>query len=530
MGTITRRTAFCVLGAVLFAGGCGGPVAEGPAAPADLGETVGSMAEVFGLEVTEVEGYGLVGGLEGRGSGECPPRIRTYLKQYILSQLPEARADVEGLINSRDTAVVGIRGSIGAAASRNQRFDLKVEALTGTQTTSLEGGWLYGAELRSRSPFGSATKALGQAEGPVFIDTIGEARGDMTSGYILAGGRVLDDYPITLALRRPDYLAARRISNMLNTRFGEWTANAASATVIDLTVPAAYARQKQRFISIVMAMYVEQSPETIEARTNTFVSRLAGSDEKEASEISLEAIGAPALPRLAGLLSSSDEEVRLRAARCMLYIGSDRSLDTLRAIALEKGSPHRIAALEAITAAARRNDAASIARVLLRDENFEVKLAAYEELRKLDDISITREPVGGKFSLEQIAYGQRQEIYVSRSGRPRIVLFGAPISCRENIFVQSATGDITINAGAGQEYVSLVRKVPGQPKVAELRSTYELSDIIRTLCEEPVVEEGYTVRSGLNVSYATAIGLLKQLHDSGAVAGGFHAGGLPQIE
>jgi hypothetical protein len=488
------------------------------------------MAEVFGMDVSEVEGYGLVGGLQGTGSAECPPQIRSYLKQYILAQLSEATVNVEELINDRNTAVVGIRGTIPSAASKNQHFDLRVEALAGTQTASLEGGWLYRGELRASGPFGIATKALARAEGPVFIDTIDEPITDKKRGYVLAGGSVLDDYPVTLALRRPDYLAVRRISDMLNTRFGDWTASAVSPTIIELIVPASYRGQKQRFISIVMAMYLEQTPEIIEERANTFADKLAASDDKDTSEIALEAIGAPALPKLGTLLDSANEEVRLRAARCMLNIGSDQGLDVLRAIAMNERSPHRIAALEAVTVAARRNDAASIARVLLGDSNFEVRLSAYEQLRKLDDISIAREPIGGSFYLEQVTQGQQKEIYVSRRGRPRIVLFGAPISCRENIFVQSANGDITINAPAGQQYVSLVRKVPGRPKVAELRSSFRLDDIIRTLCQEAVVEEDYRARSGLNVSYAAAIQLLKQMCDSGAVAAGFRAGPLPEMD
>jgi hypothetical protein len=516
--------------AVLFAAGCGQQVSKEATPSVDLGSNVGSMAEVFGMEVTQVEGYGLVGGLQGTGSAECPPQIRSYLKRYILAQLTERASNIDELINSRDTAVVGIRGTIPGAAGKGQRFDLRVEAPAGTQTTSLEDGWLYRGELRATGPFGIATKALAHGEGPIFIDTIEQPAGDKKNGYVLAGGRVLDDYPITLALRRPDYMVSRRISDMLNTRFGVLTAASASPSIIDLTVPAAYAAQKERFISIVMAMYVEQTPETIEQRTNTFGDKLAASDDKDTSEIALEAIGAPALPKLGVLLKSSNEEVRLRAARCMLNIGSDQGLYTLRSIAMDKRSRHRIAALESVAAAARRSDAASIARVLLRDENFEVRLAAYKQLRKLDDISVTGEPIAGSFRLEQIAGGQEKEIYVSRIGEPRIVLFGAPITCRDNIFVQSDDGDITINAPAGQKYVSLVRKIPGRPKVAELRSSFELSDIIRTLCEEPLVEAGYTVRSGLNVPYSTAIGLLKQMCDSGAVAAQFRAGPLAEID
>ncbi|HUT29733.1 MAG TPA: flagellar basal body P-ring protein FlgI [Sedimentisphaerales bacterium] len=530
MGTGRRKTSFWVVMGVLFLTSCGGQAVRKTAAEAEVGRTIGSLAEIFGRESIAVDGYGLVGGLRGTGSSECPPNLREYLKQYILAQLAQGTVDVEKLISERTTAVVGIHGMMPPAAVKEQRFDLKVSALAETQTTSLEGGWLYRAELKASGPFGIATKALATAEGPIFLDTIGEAAPDKKAGYVLAGGRILDDYSMTLVLRKPDYLAARRISDMLNTRFGEWTANPASPDVVQLRVPAAYVEQKERFVSIVKAMYLGETPEFMEARAEAFVQRLAASDDKEGSEISLEAIGIASLKKLAALLSSSDEQVRLRAARCMLNIGSDEGLVTLRAIALDRGSSYRIAALEAITAAARRKDAVSVGRILLRDDDFEVRLAAYEQLRRMDDISITRELIGGNFYLEQIAQAQRREIYASRRGQPRIVLFGAPMSCRDNIFVQSASGDVTINAAAGQQYVSLVRKLPNRPKVVELRSSFELADIIRTLCEEPVVEEGYTVRSGLNVSYDTAIGLLRQLCDSGAVAAGFRAGALPEID
>lgn len=529
MGTIRRKTVYLVITGVLFVSGCGAPElttrTEGP----DLGDTVGSLTEVFGPELVRVEGYGLVGGLAGTGSSECPPEIRAYLTQYILAQVTEPTVDVDKLIGDENTAVVRIEGTMPLAAVKNQDFDLRVEALVGTQTSSLQGGWLYRAELHAAGALGIATKALAMAEGPVFIDPIGDSGNDKRTGYVLAGGRVLDAYPINLALVEPDYLVARRISDLLNTRFTDGTAKAVSAGVIELRVPAAYVEQKQRFIAIVKATNLSETGEALEKRTDAFVARLAASEDKDQSEIALEAIGRPALLKLASLLNSPDEQVRLRAARCMLSMGSDQGLAALRAIALDKSSALRIEALEAVTRAASRNDAGSIGRVLLRDEDFAVRLAAYGQLRKLDDISIAREVIGGNFFLEQIGQG-RKDIYVSMSGRPRIVLFGAPIKCRENIFIQSSDGDITINAPAGQEYVSLVRKVPNRPKVAELRSSFELSDIIRKLCEEPVIKDGYAVRVGLNVSYADAIGLLKQMCDSGAVAAGFHAGPLPEIE
>jgi len=518
-----------ILAICLFTAGCGEPVGKDAlVSEADLGPTIGSLAEVFSLEPIPVEGYGLVGGLNGTGSAECPPRLRTYLKQYILKQLPEYK-NVEILINSRNTAVVRLEGLMPAIASKNQSFDVRVAALPGTQTTSLEGGWLWGAELYEAGKFGMATRVLATAKGPVFIDTISTSGTDKKVGYVLAGGTVLDDYKVGLALRRPDYRTASLIRNRLNGRW-DGTAKAVHEGQIELKVPAKYRGQKQRFVSIVKATYLSETPEITRERIKTFVRKLAGSEDKYASEIALEAIGNESLSKLGALLKLSNEEVRLRAARCMLNLDSGSGLEALRKIAMDKGSAYRVEALEAITTGARRNDAAEVSRRLLRDEDFAIRLAAYEQLRKLDDISLTQRFIARNFYLEEIARTEYTAIFVSRSGQPRIVLFGAPISCRRNIFVESSDGNITINAPAGQKYVSIIRKHPKRPSViVQLKSSFELSDIIQTLCEEPI-KKAEEEHLGLGVSYADMIALLKQMCDKGAVKAEFRAGPLPKID
>jgi hypothetical protein len=520
---------------VFFISGCGGPARTGnepnkPAPTIEPDATIGSLAEVFSFEPIPIEGYGLVGGLNGTGSKECPAPIREYLKQYILHQLGDDKVNADELINSPDTAVVVVQGIMPTAVPKNQYFDVRVAALPGTQTTSLEGGWLYGTELKAAGGFGIAMKALATAKGPVYIDTLSSEETNKKVGYVLGGGRVLDEYEINIGLRRPDYRTASIISNKLNGHFGSGTARAVSPSQIELKVPAAYKKQKQRFVSIVKAMYLAETPEATGERISTFVKKLAILEDKYASETALEAIGNESINKVASLLNSSQEQVRLGAARCMLNLGSDKGLNTLREIASNKDSAYRIEALDAITTSASRNDAIAISRKLLRDNDFNIRLAAYESLRKLEDITVTQKLIAHNFYLEQITQAGHKWIYVSRSGQPRIVLFGTPIYCHDNIFIQSSDGSITINAPAGQKYVSIIRKHPKRPNViVQLKSSFELSDIIQTLCEEPLKKTKEEHR-GLNVSYAEAITLLKQMSDKGAVEAEFRAGPLPKID
>jgi hypothetical protein len=414
-------------------------------------------------------------------------------------------------------------------ASKNQYFDVRVTALPSTQTTSLDGGRLFTAELKMLGSFGVNTRILADAEGPVYIDKINDGRINKKAGYILAGGKVLDEYKVILSLQKPDFGTANRIRNRINGRFGDATAKAVLSDRVEFVVPPKYKEQRQRFVSMVTAMYLTQEPSIDSERIKAYVKRLSGSQDKYSSEVALEAIGNECLDELGVLLKSSDEKIRFHTARCMLNLGSDTGLAALRRIAQEKESAYRIEALESITIGARRNDAVSISRKLLRDDDFRIRLAAYEQLRKLDDVAVTQEFIGRNFYLERVTQTNLKTVFVSRSGQPRFVLFGAPIYCNGNIFVQSEDGDVIINAPSGQKYVNIIRKHPKRPSViTQLKSSFELGDIIRTLCDEPVKEDEKG-RGGLGVSYANAAVLLKQMCDKGVVKAEFRAGTMPKI-
>jgi flagellar basal body P-ring protein FlgI len=513
-----------------FLSGCEQPerISEKELIPTiDNSTTIGSLVEVFALDTIRVEGFALVGGLNQTGSWQCPPQIRPYLEKYIQRQLPEEKS-IAGLIESKNTAVVIVGGLMPAAVSKNQRFDVKVIPASGTQTTSLERGTLYGAELWEAGKFGIAFKPLASAEGPIFIDKIDSPEANKKIGYVLGGGKVFDEYKIGLALREPSYKMSAEIRNRINERFVTVTAKAISSGYIELKVPPKYSKQKEHFISLVKSMYLTASSSLTKERITGFVIKLAASADKAKSEIALEAIGTESLGKLKALLNSYDEEVRLRAARCMLNMGNDDGLETLRNITMDTNSAYRLEALEAITTGANRNDAAGTARRLLREKDFEIRLAAYESLRRLDDVSIAQKLIADNFYLEQIAQSKYRSIFVSRSGVPRIVLFGAPLFCRKNIFVQSADGNITLNAPAGQEYATIIRKHPTRATVRplELKSSFELSDIIRTLCESPLGENW----RGLNASYDETIALLKRMVEKRAIDAEFKAGPLPKID
>ncbi len=534
MRRCARPAVLTVIMLLLGAVGCGRPTSKErklnvSAVDGELGTMIGTLADVFPYGAVRLKGYALVGGLNGTGSSQCPAPIRAYLKKYILRELSTDRVDIEKIIASDKTAVVTVEGLMPPAASRGEHFDVSVSALPGTDTTSLQGGWLYGADLYDARRLGIAIKSLATAEGAIYTDMLGTGTPSSKTGYVLGAGTILEQYKISLVLRMPDYRTANAIRNRLNELFGYDTARAISAGRIEMTVPEKYKDRKGRFFAIVMSTYMSETAELTERRIMNFLGKLAASDEKAASEIALEAIGTTCLDKLAALTNSSNPEVQLRAARCMLNLGGDRGFEVLQEIARDRTSAYRVEALEAIVSAGKRDDAVAVARQLARDEDFDVRLTAYRGLSKLNDITISRRMVADSFYLEEVSQFGRPVVYVSRSGQPSVVLFRAPIYCRSDMFIQSSDGTITINSAPGQDYVSIMRKNPKRPDViARLKSSFKLSDIIRTLCEEPTPHVEQT-QFGLGVSYSQLIGLLQQMSDKGAIDAEFHAGRLPKI-
>ena len=212
----------------------------------------------------------------------------------------------------------------------------------------------------------------------------------------------------------------------------------------------------------------------------------------------------------------------------MLDLGDSQGRETIFSIATDKTSHYRLDAITAIINSAAKGEAIPVLRGLLNDSDFNVRQAGYEYLVKLNDSSVTRKSVANTFYLDEVASTGKPAIYVSRQHQACVALFNAPIYCRNNLFVETPDGSITINAPENQQIVTIIRKHPRHPDVIlRMNCSLDLADIIRTLCKEPVKQpnEG---SPGLGVPYSTLVWLLKQMSESGAIPAEFQAGPLPK--
>jgi hypothetical protein len=337
---------------LLIAFGCGPAPQPKPLdleEPVDLNTTVGNLAQMIQFNAVPVRGFGIVAGLNGTGSSECPPALRSELEKYIRQQLPNTKdLDPRRFLDSPNTAVVEINGVIPELADRGQSFDLLIVPFSRSQTTSLDGGSLYTAPLKERSTFiryDQYAKTFAAAQGQLFRNTLDEEKADQW--YLLGGGVVRNETQISLALLKPNFTAANAIRNRLNERFGSGTAKAVSPAEIRIQIPSRYKNQKTRFLQIVQSLYLSDDPALQQKHMQTLIAQMSSPADREKAETGLEAIGKLSLDFLQPFLASKDPDLRFYAARCILNIGDEQALPVIEEFCKDPAGPFCIPALQA---------------------------------------------------------------------------------------------------------------------------------------------------------------------------------------
>ncbi len=518
---------------MLFAGGCMEPEAKEPQKPQErlpefIDDNIGNYAILSIQQQAPIRGFGIVAGLFGTGSSECPAELREPLTKQIIQNLPEKGIiNVNDFLASKDTAVVVVYGFLPEMPLPEESMDLKVAAHPATQTTSLEGGRLYTTELTefgrlSRDLFQYDplyTRSLAEASGPIYIP-LGQSNPDLTRGHILGGGKVIQQFVNRLILKQPSYLAAAAIRDRINERFGEKTANALSYQEIRLTVPPVYYTRKDRFTDLLLSLHIRPSEQARDLRITRLVKQMQDGKSLYEAEIALSSIGKPAVAQIEPLLKHPSDEVRFHAARCMADIGSSLGLNVFRQIIKDTSSPLRQEAVEAAGQYLPRDQAIPILTEALSANDFTVRYPAYMQLKRLGDVSVQSTLVADEFLIDSVVCAGPRTLFISQQKSPKIVIFGGPLYCSNDIFATSTDGTVTLNSVPGQGYISIMRKHPKRPKIlGPLRSGYKLTDIIKTLCESPEIssKQSVRIRPGLGISYSEMVPILIRLVRSGSI-------------
>jgi flagellar P-ring protein precursor FlgI len=245
------------------------------------GTRLKELVSIEGVRDNQLLGYGLVVGLAGTGDR----RQTVFSAQSLANMLERMGVSVPPTaIRVNNTAAVMATASLPPFAQPGSRIDVTVSSIG--DASNLQGGLLLLTSLR-----GADGQVYAVAQGPVVTGGFAAKSGGTGStvnhptvgrapeaGIVeRAAPSVAPRSPVRLQLREPDFTTSARIVESINRKFGNErtaAAQAESAGVIQVPIPAEYSRRATEFIAELESLTVEpdrRARVVINERTGTIV-------------------------------------------------------------------------------------------------------------------------------------------------------------------------------------------------------------------------------------------------------------------
>jgi len=499
--------------------------------------TVASEALLVGFEDVIVRGYGLVVGLNGTGSRAMPTEVRAMLLQEIARRnVADTNTGMgmsaERMLDSEEIAAVVIEGVIPAGATSNSKFDVRVYAVPGSGTTSLEGGKLWTADLRPGPLLAGTRQAvhLGEAKGPIVINPFVAPGGtnrdniDRLSGRILDGGRVVKDMPLKLRLATPSHTRAATIANAINSRFPREvgqrydTAHGKNGDVIEITVPPSYQERTAEFAQLVRHSSMDlQNSEAVASAVRRSLLAMPGA--AAAASWRWQAIGKKSLPMLQDLYTYPEDQPRMSALEAGSRLDDPLCVAPLIAMAQSGETQIRLASIR-LLGKMGQNPAIDIGlRPLLDDGDLDVRLTTYEALRRRNDPLIRKLRVSDKFDLDLVP-STKPLIYAAQTGAPRLAVFGESLTLRSPMVATVWGGRMIVKSEPEDSKALVFYRAPDSPRAKVEQVSPNVAEFIAYLARKP---DPSGLTSGLDLRYGETLSVLHELARSGDLNADFRA-------
>ncbi len=490
-----------VLGIVCLCG-CAGPALRSQS-PEGLDEEVesttrlvGEVARPYGNNYVKVESIALVTGLAATGEDPAPSPQRAMLLHDMQTR---GVANPNQVLASPSNAMVLVRGFLPPGAQKGDHFDLEVQVPSRSGTTSLRGGWLMETRLTELAVLGDTIRGghlLALGKGPILVDPSADRdnHAELVRGRVLGGGTAIKSRSLGLVINPDDRskaVASIRLSvqigESLNRRFHlfkhgvkEGVAKPLRPEFVELAIHPRYRDNIGRYIRVVRAVPIKESPEEQASRLLQLERQLLDPFSAATAALRLEAIGHDSIPVLLKGIESKDPEVRFYSAEALAYLDETKAAAPLGLSARDEPAfrAYALAALSAMQDVAAYDQL----RNLLDVPSAETRYGAFRALWAMNpnDSLVKGEDLGGQFGYHLLGTSGPAMIHVTRSLRPEIVLFGYDQRFLTPLVLEAGK-DILVNGDeSGKVIVS--KFAVGQPDQKRLVTT-KVDDVIRAIVE-----------------------------------------------
>jgi hypothetical protein len=402
---------------------------------------------------------------------------------------------------------------------------VQVTALPESNTTSLAGGILFQTDLRMRGiqDLSGAVQVFAIAKGPVFInpayaaatETTGnsEARSSKRRGMILDGGYIQEDRPLVLRVRTPSLRTARAIEGRIDQFYQETRTDSVAAAqdegIVYLLTPRKFNGDWEHCAQLAMHLYFNNDPKFVAIKADE-LAKEAVKPDAALLDISYcwEGLGPAALPFILPLLSNEKPEVAFAAARAAAFLGDVSAQTALEQIAKSSNNPFQLNAVQTLGALPTSPAINLKLRGLLDSNHTLVRIEAYRVLARHRDPVIYTRVINESFVLDIIPSKGPPLIYATRSGIPRIAVFGNTPSVELPITFMAMDSRFSITSPMDKDLVTIFYRDAAYPDPVKVVSRPDVAEIIARLGGE-----GPKTEARLGFGYADVVGIIQALAD-----------------
>jgi len=503
--------------------------------PAFMKGTIYELADVTNKEPYPVSGYGLVVGLANTGDNTG---TSLAVRNFIIDEMvrhgfgfqDEGLRNLKPEVMVRDprTAIVEVYGYLPPGGRAGQRIDVLVRAAEGSQTKSLGRGNLYQLSLYSGGvdsirPVRRVNTYV-TAQGAVFVSPAFAdggaasrpvAAASLRRGSIMNGGLVAADRPLKLRARTPQLSVTRAIERQIDQQFADKAvANTLDEGTVDVFVPHGYNGDWEHFMGVVTHLYVGRTV-GLAAVKGRMLAEEATKPGAPLMDISYcwEGLGPEVMPFIQPLYGHASAEVGYAAARAGAFVGDLVAEEALLEMARTEGHAFQLNAVKTLGGLPASSRIDRMMAELLPAKNTLVRIEAYRVLADHGSPLIITHEIRGAFALDRIMCDGGPLVHATRTGVPRIAVFGRQAAVKLPIMLRTMQDKLTISTGSdGRSMVAFDR-------------TGERAGGIQSQMNPDVHELVYRLGGGsdegFRFGYSELVGLLQSLSDGRHIDGAF---------
>ena len=458
---------------------------------------VGDLARPFGTWAVPVEAVGMVTCLHHTGSDPSPSSQRSELLEEM--QIRGVK-NPNVVLASGNVSLVLVRGLLRPGIQKGDHFDIEVRVPSGSETTSLRGGYLLTTRLQQMGVHPNKLKqreehrgwVMAIAEGPLLIDPTADAKQDrikLCRGLVLGGGVAEKSRSLGVVLtpEHKSVVNSSRVAHAINARFHTYqkgiqtgVAKAMTDEYVELSVHPRYKDHVERYMQVVCAVAISETAHEKTQRIASLQAKLLDHNTAKDAAIDLEAVGKEAADALCEGITSQNSEVRFYAAEALAYLDRREAAEPLGRIARDEPA-FRVFALAALST---MQDYAAYEQLrnLLSDASAETRYGAFRALWLMNagDPFVKGEVFGGEFHYHVLDVQGPPLVHVTRSRIPEIVLFGREQHMLLPLAL-NAGNDILVTGTAENEVA--VSKYSVQDGDQKRIVSTRLDDVIRAIVE-----------------------------------------------